>query len=465
MNKKKRYANRLFISILCIASLTVSSARATATETSGWLVGFASTNITPTTPIRMAGYASDARKQRSQGVASDLFAKAMAIEDRTGNRALLITTDLIGFTSATSEPIYKRITAATGLSRRGILINSSHTHTGPAIGLDKSNIQHLGNPDHISETLAYSTGLADQIVRLATEATEALQPANISWSVGVAPFVMNRREFTERGVRLGVNPRGLVDRSVPVMKIASDDGTVRGAVFGTACHNTTLGSRDMKISGDYAGYAQLRIEKQLGNAQAMFVQGCGGDANPYPRESEEVARVHGMTLGDEVLRVLDTKCEPVAGPLTTLLARVSLPLQQDVSSETFQKLELASGATRNVAKELREKKEADGSLPASYQSDVALWQFGNDLTLVALPGEVVAEYVRLIEDEIGPRKLWVSAYNHDVFGYLPSARVLAEGGYEMRGIYSGGFGIFSRQAEDRVVNVVRRLAAKAGRVP
>ena len=238
---------------------------------------------------------------------------------------------------------------------------------------------------------------------------------------------------------------------------------MRGVVFGAACHDTTLGPRDMNISGDYAGYAQQRVEQSLDHPQAMFVQGCGGDANPYPRESEEVARVHGMTLGDEVLRVLNAKCEPVAGPLSTLLTRVALPLQQEVSPETFQKLELAGGSTRNVAKELREKIDTDGSLPASYETEISVWQFGDDLTLVALPGEVVVRYVRLIEDAIGPRKLWVSAYHHDVFGYLASVRVLAEGGYEMRGIYSGGIGIFSPQVEDVVVAAVQRLADDAGR--
>lgn len=60
----------------------------------------------------------------------------------------------------------------------------------------------------------------------------------------------------------------------------------------------------------------------------MFTQGCGGDANPYPRESEEIARIHGMTLGKEVLRVLETKLAPVRGQLTTLLSSVDLLLQQ-----------------------------------------------------------------------------------------------------------------------------------------
>jgi len=102
-------------------------------------------------------------------------------------------------------------------------------------------------------------------------------------------------------------------------------------------------------------------------------------------------------------------------------------------------------------------------LPTEYTCPLAVWQFGDDLTLVALSGEVVVDYVRLIEEAIGPNKLWVSAYNHDVFGYLPSARVLREGGYETRGLYSGGIGLFAPEGEQVVVDQVKRLAAEAGR--
>ena len=428
-----------------------------------WKVGFASANITPTEPLRMAGYASQSREQPFEGIASELFAKAMAIEDAEGTRALVITTDLIGFTAAVSEPIYQRITQTTGLSREQILINSSHTHCGPTLGTDEEKLSHLGNPEHVAATLRYSSGLTDTLVKISANALDRLEPADISWSVGVATFVMNRREFTDRGVRLGVNPRGHVDRSVPVLKIKSAEGDLRGVLFGAACHNTTLGGKSMQISGDYAGYAQQYIQKELGISHAMFMQGCGGDANPYPRDSEEIARIHGMTLGEEVVRVLASDAKPVEGPLRTVLQSVNLPLQTQISQATFDKLELASGSTRGVAKNLRAKLESDGKLAREYQTHISCWQFGKDLTMVGLPGEVVVDYVRLIEDAIGPRQLWISAYNHDVFGYLPSARVMREGGYEMRGIYSGVVGIFDPRAENAVVKTVQTIAKRSGR--
>lgn len=98
-----------------------------------------------------------------------------------------------------------------------------------------------------------------------------------------------------------------------------------------------------------------------------------------------------------------------------------------------------------------------------YSAPLALWQFGQDLTLVAMSGEVVVDYVYLMENELGPLNLWVSAYCNDVYGYLPSARVIREGGYETRGLYRGGIGFFSPEAENVMAEAAKKMAEKAGR--
>ena len=85
------------------------------------------------------------------------------------------------------------------------------------------------------------------------------------------------------------------------------------------------------------------------------------------------------------------------------------------------------------------------------------------LTLVGLSGEVVVDYVSLLEKALGPNKLWLAAYCNDVFGYLPSVRVLREGGYETRGLYAGGIGLFDAKAQDVLVEKVREMARKVGR--
>ena len=107
--------------------------------------------------------------------------------------------------------------------------------------------------------------------------------------------------------------------------------------------------------------------------------------------------------------------------------------------------------------------ERGEKLPAHYSCPLSVWQFGRDLTLVGLSGEVVVDYVPLLEKALGPNQLWIAAYCHGVFGYLPSAHVLAEGGYETRGLYSGGAGFFAPEAQDVVISTIRDLAKKVGR--
>ena len=90
-----------------------------------------------------------------------------------------------------------------------------------------------------------------------------------------------------------MNPRGLVDRSVPVLRVDSADGKLRAVLFDYACHNTTLTQTNFSLCGDYSGFAQAYIQERFPGAQAMFMIGCGGDANPYPRGTMENARENG----------------------------------------------------------------------------------------------------------------------------------------------------------------------------
>ena len=424
-----------------------------------WKVGLAQTKITPEFPVFMAGY--DNRNKPFEKVTSDLYVKAMVLEDREGRRAVLVSSDLIGFPADIAEPICDRIHAKTGLRREQILINSSHTHTGPELSL---NAQARGamTAEDAQRTVEYTRELADKVVAVVVKAGEHMEPVRLSWGSGVINFVMNRREFTPAGVILGVNPRGLADRTVPVLRVDGADGKPRVVLFGAAAHNVTLRAKNLyEICGDYAGFAQTYVQEKYPAAQAMFILGFAGDANTYPRGTVEMARAHGQSLGEEVCRVLETKLAPVRGPLTVAFDRISLPLQQPPPRTELEKLAGEKSERASKARRMLAVLDRGEKLPVEYVCPIAVWQFGEDLTLVGLSGEAVVDYVPLLEQALGPNRLWLSAYNNDVFGYLPSARVLAEGGYEA--LSSGRPGLFAPQAEEVVVKNVRDLAKKVGR--
>ena len=429
-----------------------------AAQAADWQIGLAATEITPTEPLPMAGYA--AREAPFESVADPLFAKALAIQDGDGARALLITADLLGFTRERSESICARLRESTGIQREQVILNASHTHAGPLVA---GSLLTRAAPATRRKIDRYIQEMESKIVAAGEQALRDLRPAHLSWGRGVAKFVMNRREFTDRGVILGTNASGLADRTVPVLRVDSSDGELRAVVFGAGSHCTTLTGGNLQISGDYAGIAQGLLEKQLSDVQAMFMTGCAGDANPHPRGTLDLARRHGGELAKVVSGVLEGELAPVLGPLRTEFRIVDLPLEPHTREQITTMQAGARSYRRFFTEGALAKLDRGEPLLRTYAAPFALWQFGQDLTLVAYSGETVVDYVRLAQDRLGPLKLWVSGYNNDVFGYLPTARILREGGYETRGLYVD-YGLFRPNVQDLVMDAIIDMARSAGRL-
>lgn len=431
----------------------------------GWSVSLGKVKITPDKPVFMSGYAS--RDHPSEGVLQDLWVKVLALRDLQGTRAVLLTSDLIGFRPEVSQSICERLVRELGIERSQILLTSTHTHGGPALAAE-SKITGKLSPVDADRVREYSAWLSDRVVECVKQAWKAEpRPANLSYGTGVVNFVMNRREVTDKSIRLGVNPRGLADRSVPVLKVAAPDGTMLAVVFQAGAHNTTLGGTMYQIHGDYAGWAQAFVEERYPGVQAMFVLGCAGDTNPYPRGTVEHAQAHGKELGTEVARLLDGKgLQAVRGPLKTVFCRVDLPLRVLGGEEIEGLMAKGEGSWQKfVGESTKEMLERGVKPPSHFSAPLALWQFGEDLTLVGLSGEVTVEYVALIEQVLRrENRLWIAAYCNEVFGYVVSKRILAEGGYETRGLYTA-VGLLDPSVEDVVVRGVAGLARQAGRAP
>jgi len=453
---------KLIAGLVAFAVIVTPDHQAAQSQTPAeWKVGLATAKITPEVPVFTAGYAS--RNKPFEKVEHDLWAKALVLEDKVGQRAVIVTSDILGFPASVAEPICELVRVKTGLKREQILLNSAHTHTGPVVGLEQARVS-AGNipPEHAERTVAYTQTLIEKVADCIVRANEQLVPANLSWGLGLQNFVMNRREHTPTGVILGVNPSGPADRSVPTLRVDDPSGKLLAVLFQAACHNTTLGPSNYEICGDYAGFAQYHVQEKLPGVQAMFMLGCAGDSNPIPRTGMDDARMHGAALGTEVCRVLGTRLKPVRGPLKVAFDRAAPPLQP-LTREELDRRKDTRGLFGDLAKRMLESLDKGEQLPTSYRAPLAVLQFGEDLTLVGLSGEVVVDYVYLLQKALGPLNLWVAAYCNDVFGYLPSARVLDEGGYETRGLYSGALGFFTPAVQDVMVAKVRELAAKAGR--
>lgn len=83
--------------------------------------------------------------------------------------------------------------------------------------------------------------------------------------------------------------------------------------------------------------------------------------------------------------------------------------------------------------------------------------------MVFLPGEVVVDYALRIKREFDGARVWVSAYSNDVPCYIPSRRVLEEGGYEgaTAMVYYDRPTKFAADVEERILKAVRELMPPA----
>ncbi|MDI6448589.1 neutral/alkaline non-lysosomal ceramidase N-terminal domain-containing protein [Anaerobaca lacustris] len=428
-----------------------------------WQAGVAKTVITPNQPMWMAGYA--ARTRPAEGKVHDLHAKALLLQDPQGNRLAIVTLDLLGIDRTMRDWIADRLERRYRIAPKDLLINASHTHSGPVIRESAYSIYGHSfydlTPEQLVQSNEYSDRLQERIVELVGEAIEQLSPARLSYTHARAGFGMNRRLRTEQGWRISPNPDGPVDHDVPVLRVETPDGSLQAVVFGYACHATTLSFYD--YCGDYPGFAQETIEQRHPGTTALFIAGCGGDQNPFPRSPDralELCRQHGYALANGVEAALQGPPKPVRGPLRTALQEVILDFAEPPSRETLERqAESSNKYERRHAEFLLQQLEHEGTIPATYPYLVQAIQFGDDLTIVALAGEVVVDYSLRLKRELTGPPLWVAGYSNDVFGYLPSVRVLREGGYEGGGamLYTPLPGPFAPSVEERVVKTVHAL--------
>lgn len=419
--------------------------------------GVAKVVITPENGLWMAGYA--ARNKPAEGKLTDLFAKALVLEDDAGHRQVLITSDLLGWPRSLSSVLIKEL-ASPSLPSQAIMLTASHTHCGPVL---PDSLQDMYDIDDAQRQKldAYAKALIPKVVKLVQDAIADLKPVKLSIGQGTARFAINRRVPIPQGVDLAPNPQGPVDHSVAVLRVTAADGMVRAMVVGYACHNTTLDN--YLWSGDYAGFTQEYLEKQFPGATAMFWMGCGGDANPNPRRTIELAQKHGKELADAVADVVKAPMEELKGKVSGDYNEIPIHFASRPREYWQGELMNKGYAQRTRAKRYLKMLDADGKIPDRYEHyPVQVWKIGDQLTWVALGGEVVVDYAIRLKKELAAsgRTVWVTGYANDVMAYVPSLRVLREGGYEgdTSMIYYGQPGKWHDEIEEKIVNEVKRLA-------
>jgi len=439
--------------LLCLAWLGLLTAADAAEKERLFQVGVARVDITPAYPIRLSGYA--VRKTESTNVVQKLWAKALAIGSDREGPVILISVDNCGVPKHVRDEVVARLRKK-GVDPAHVAVCSLHIHTAPY--LDSYLPTLFGEPlppEHQAHVERYTRELTDAIERVALAALKDRKPGKLSWAQGQAGFAANRR-----------TKGGPVDHDLPMLAVTDPKGKLRALFVNYACHCTSIDPKDNAVCGDWAGYAQEYLERDHPGATVLIGIGCGADSNPSPRSGLNFAQQHGAEIATNINQLLGRKLKPVRGPLTCRTKQIEIPFDTLPTRAEFEARAKQNDYVGYHARWTLAKLDHGETLPTMLPYLVQTWTFGDDLAMVFLPGEVVVDYALRLKKEFDPEKLWVNAYANDVPCYIPSERILKEGGYEGGGAmtYYGWPARIAPGVEKLILDTVHELLPKKFRL-
>jgi hypothetical protein len=373
--------------------------------------GAAAVDITPTQPVRLAGYES--RKELSQGVHDPLGARVLAFE-KDGKHLVLVSIDSLGFYNDTAEPLRQAILRSCGLKPTELLMCAIHDHSAPTLTLDSEK----GPAANVDYTKLLQTNLAEAV----QTALQRLGPVGLGVGLGSSPVGVNRREVVkdETGKSktiLGRNPFVLTDREVQVLKLVRPGSdTLIAALFDYATHSTSLGPKNYLVSGDIHGLAEQFLEKYLGPGVVVpGFAGASGNIDPWVRVLPDFRTnnawipepiLMGTMLGEEVVRVLEN---------------IHTSATDTIVSAEFKTVSLPAKARDEEAS------NSNSKVPIN----ISVGRVG-EISFVGWGGEVFNEIGKTVKSGSPFHHTFIFTHCNGAAGYLPAKPSYLEGGYEVQ---------------------------------
>jgi hypothetical protein len=423
-------------------------------------IGVAQIDITPESPIRLTGFAARA-KSESKKVLHNLSAKAIAFGSDAQHPSILITVDLIGIQRRITNELVDRLSTNLGIKPEQLVICASHTHGSPEIGNLINILQCRGDYprefgfsdsllsiDQLKHLAYYNELLINRLEEVALKALKNRKPALLTWGKGSASFAENRR-----------TDGGPVDHSLPVLVVSNPDGTLRAVLVNYACHGISLGADVNEVHGDWMGEVQREIEERHSGAIAMVAIGCAGDTHPKLRDNIEHSKTYAREIADNVDKLLKLKLQPLTLPPTCNMKWINLPFSQVLTVPElieFTKDTTIKGYYSRLALERVLRGE---SIPSELSYPIQTWNFGDEMIMINMGGEVVVDYSIRLNDKLDSERLWINSYSNDVSCYIASQRVIVEGGYEAdASMYWYNMpSPLSEEVEDIIINTVHEM--------
>ncbi len=415
----------------------------------GFEVGFGRANITPSFPVPLGGYAT--RTQLVSAVDKPIWARAVVWKDASGALALMISLEVVGWSRILREGLCAWVLERYGIGGDACFLNATHTHSAPMVEGSIDNL--VLSVEGFSEARSrYFRFLEERIKEAVEQAFSSLFPARMYFTQTQAGFAVNRRRTHPDCAHLP----GPVDHDVPIIKIYDKANELKGILFGYACHTTVL--NDDIIHGDWAGIAMESLEERHSGICALYLAGCGADQNPLPRRSKKLRDAYGMIMAEAISQAGEGI--PLDGILTTRRSVVELPLQRLPQVEEIETLlEKAPPLYQFGYRNFLQQAKTPQGLADIVPLEIVVWQFGSNLCLIGMSGEIVVDYALRFKMSYGANSTWVCGYTGVLEAYIPSERVLAEGGYEAgeSQFWFGWAAPFATGLEEKIIKTVEKL--------
>ncbi len=403
-------------------------------------------NINPPPDAPLAGYYS---LRAADGVADDLFAKALVFE-QDGESAAIVVCDLLSLPRHTILAARELITQGSGIPGARVLIAATHQHTGPVVARESARDELDGGTSEL--TLDYTRRLPALLARAVAEAVTKLAPASVLAAHGHEDnLAFNRRFWMDDGTvawnppKLSpriVAPAGPSDPDVGVLSFETTEKVPKplATFVNFALHPDTTGG--VALSADYPGALARRLAEVRGpEVLTLFANGCCGNLNHRNvwwsdgQHGPGEANRCGTILAGAVCRAL-----PMAAPVSTSAPRVrseivALPLppitEEDLAAARATLRRMSDPKTAFLDKvKCFQVLDVEARKGEPFQVEVQVIALGDEVAFVSLPGEIFVELGLAIKAASPFKHTFLIELANGAIGYIPNRSAYAEGNYE-----------------------------------
>lgn len=363
----------------------------------------------------------------------------------------LVSVDTLFIGRTLTAVIVEACAARFGLPPERVLALASHTHFAPMIDEFKPGLGQV----ELSEV-----DRLGQVIKSAIEAARSEPITSMRVGKGHSDRAVNRRRRwrwptavkllgkAQGDIYLAENPSGPRDRRIKTCVWISPEGRPIAAFWSFACHPVSFPDPDT-ASGDYISVVREALRRRLGaQVPVIFAPGCMGDLRPRS------AAAHGPFRTAVGLAIY--------GPAVTPFDRPGWDAWAEGLADEVVAIDAMGEAHpvedwRPAARMVRMPMSAifEGSVPTPelHGKSVQVPGVGRIVALSCEPVTAIARLVAGSEDDL------VLGYEGDVFGYLPTEAMIAEGGYESRGFLSpfGLEGDFKPGLDEHIAGLGRAL--------